>query len=150
MRRSLATLSVLVKRDLQEALGPTGLLLGLLVLGEIVLAQAGSLHEPGVAQLLTEILAVLLAPALAQDPSTAKEADDKNVADQKQPPPASLSIYQAVARVGAALGAAACVIGGGLAIARIGRTCIEAMARQPEAAGRLAPQCCQALLDLLQ
>ena len=35
------------------------------------------------------------------------------------------------------LGAAACAIGGGLAIARIASTCIESMARQPEAAGSM-------------
>ena len=35
------------------------------------------------------------------------------------------------------LGAAACAIGGGLAIARLASTCIESMARQPEAAGSM-------------
>ena len=34
-------------------------------------------------------------------------------------------------------GAAACAIGGGLAISRLASTCIESMARQPEAAGSM-------------
>ena len=44
-------------------------------------------------------------------------------------------LQAATANLGAALGAALTVIGAGLGIGRIGATAMEAIARQPEAAG---------------
>ena len=83
------------------------------------------------------VVGLLSAPAQAQDPSAAEGSDGKGLAAEKEPPPAPFSLYQSITRIGACLAAAGCVIGGGLTIGRIGRTCIEAMARQPEAAGTM-------------
>ena len=61
-------------------------------------------------------------------------------AEQGKPAPTggdekkTVSVGYAIAIVGACFGAALCAMGGGYAISRIGGTCIEAMARQPEAA----------------
>ncbi len=46
-------------------------------------------------------------------------------------------IYGSITILAGCFGAAGCAIGGGLAIARLGSTCIESMARQPEAAGSM-------------
>ena len=48
-----------------------------------------------------------------------------------------LSTGAAIAIVGACFGAGMCAIGGGLAIAKIGAQCIDAIARQPEAASSM-------------
>lgn len=45
------------------------------------------------------------------------------------------SMAKALTIIGACLGAGLCAVGGGFGIARIGATCIESIARQPEAAG---------------
>ncbi|MCJ7542982.1 MAG: ATP synthase F0 subunit C [Phycisphaerae bacterium] len=44
---------------------------------------------------------------------------------------------KALGIVGACLGAAGAAIGGGFGIARIGSRCMDAIARQPEAAGSM-------------
>jgi F-type H+-transporting ATPase subunit c len=63
-----------------------------------------------------------------------------------EPPPAGdpaaaqgseYPVAKGLAIIGVCLGAGICAVGGGLAIARIGAKCIEAMARQPEAAGTM-------------
>jgi len=46
-------------------------------------------------------------------------------------------IGKGLAVLGACLGAAGVTIGGGLGIGRIGGTCVEAIARQPEASGSM-------------
>lgn len=77
--------------------------------------------------LLTALaIGALAAPAAAQGPadSATMNADDFPVA-------------KAIAIIGACLGAGLCAVGGGYAIARIGGQCIEAIARQPEAAGSM-------------
>lgn len=47
------------------------------------------------------------------------------------------AVAASLAKAGAALGAAIAVIGAALGIGRIGSTALEAMARQPEAAGEI-------------
>ena len=49
----------------------------------------------------------------------------------------SEGIVESITVLAGCFGAAACAIGGGLAIARLASTCIESMARQPEAAGAM-------------
>lgn len=49
----------------------------------------------------------------------------------------AMTIGQGVAVFGAAVGAGLAVLGGALGIARIGVSCLESIARQPEAAGQL-------------
>ena len=72
-------------------------------------------------------VAALAAPAAAQGgPSTAPAASEEVQAGD--------SWSGAAQTIGACLGAALAVAGGSYGIARIGGTCIEAMARQPEAA----------------
>jgi F-type H+-transporting ATPase subunit c len=46
-------------------------------------------------------------------------------------------VGKAVATIGACVGAALAVVGGGWSIARIGSACVESIARQPEAAGSM-------------
>ena len=48
-----------------------------------------------------------------------------------------ISLGTGFAAGGACVGAGLAAIGGGYAIARVGGTCIESMARQPEAAGSM-------------
>ena len=47
------------------------------------------------------------------------------------------TMAKALGIVGACLGAAGAAIGGGFGIARIGSRCVDAIARQPEAAGSM-------------
>lgn len=49
----------------------------------------------------------------------------------------AISLGTGFAAGGACVGAGLAAIGGGYAIARVGGTCIESMARQPEAAGSM-------------
>ena len=55
---------------------------------------------------------------------------------EPQSPP-GINIGSAIAMLGACFGAGMCAIGGGLAIAKIGSQCIDAIARQPEAASSM-------------
>jgi len=60
--------------------------------------------------------------------------DTEKAADEAAAPG---DAWSSLAIVGSCLAAAICVIGGGWAIARVGSACIEAIARQPEAAGSM-------------
>jgi len=51
--------------------------------------------------------------------------------------PKEFSIARAMAMIGACIGAGVAAVGGGFGIARIGAAAIEAIARQPEAAGAM-------------
>ena len=64
-------------------------------------------------------------------------ADADEAGKESDEPAGKLTPSQAIGLVGACVAAALCVIGGGLAIARVGSACIEAVARQPEAAGSM-------------
>ena len=49
----------------------------------------------------------------------------------------SMPLAKGIAILGASIGASFCVVAGGLGIGRIGSICVEAIARQPEAAGAM-------------
>ncbi len=70
------------------------------------------------------LMFVSAAPALAQDAGV-------GVADAND-------INAGLGRLGGAIGAGLVLIGGGLGIGRIGGSAVEAMARQPEAAGQIS------------
>ncbi|MFP4054956.1 MAG: ATP synthase F0 subunit C [Phycisphaerae bacterium] len=72
------------------------------------------------------VVGLLVSPAMAQS-----EGEQEAPADNVQGYP------EAIAVVGACLGAAVAALGGGLAVASIGGKCIESMARQPEAASAM-------------
>lgn len=75
---------------------------------------------------------------MAEDtPSTAPAGQEQAKEETKEKTKGELGFPHAIAIVGACIGAALCAIGGGYAIANIGGKCIEAIARQPEAAGTM-------------
>jgi F-type H+-transporting ATPase subunit c len=86
--------------------------------------------------LLMFALVVSSTAAVAAPPSE-NEAEGSAAMQEATARPEGLSIGHAIAIVGACFGAGMCAIGGGYAIARIGAKCIEAIARQPEAAGAM-------------
>ncbi len=76
---------------------------------------------------IATVLAFAAAPVMAEDGAEPSPTADEKV--QGYP--------EAIAVVGACIGAAVAALGGGLAVANIGGKCIESMARQPEAAGAM-------------
>ncbi len=90
--------------------------------------------------LLLMVIGVSATVAMAQertnDANIVQNTQDNTKADADKPK-GELSTAQGIAIIGACLGAGLCSIGGGYAIARIGGKCIEAIARQPEAAGAM-------------
>lgn len=82
----------------------------------------------GMMFLMGLVLLVLAMPAAAEDPNT--PAEDAAGGEQ-------MAMSTAIALVGACLAAAATAVGGGFGIARVGSSCIEAIARQPEAAAAM-------------
>ena len=86
--------------------------------------------------LICLVLGVLAPAALAEpteDQPEQKKADQADKADEKD----SAGRMLGLGIIGVCFGAGACAIGGGLAIAKVGSSCIEAIARQPEAAGSM-------------
>ena len=85
--------------------------------------------------ILATLTALMAAPALGQDdqPSDADQVGEVQRLAEKAP----MSMGRTIATVGACLGAGLCVVGGGLAIAKVGAACIESIARQPEAGGTM-------------
>lgn len=82
--------------------------------------------------LLCLVLGPLSTNALAVDESAQSEMKANSGGATTE-----FSVAKAIAIVGSCLGAGLCAIGGGYGIARIGSTCIESMARQPEAGGTM-------------
>lgn len=74
------------------------------------------------------ILGALASPLWAEGPATKPEAPGSVEAEVAAAWAKSLSV------IGACIGAALAAIGGGLGVGRIGSSCIESIARQPEAA----------------
>ena len=72
------------------------------------------------------------AAAFGEVPTTAPAA-----AEDVPSASASFPMARSLAIIGACLGAGLAAIGGGLAIARLGGSCIESIARQPEAGGAM-------------
>ena len=86
--------------------------------------------------LMLVVVGLLAVTALGQaDPVAGVE--EFAVADAPAEPGAEFSIGRAIALIGATLAAALAAIGGGYCLARIGSTCIDSMARQPEASGSM-------------
>jgi F-type H+-transporting ATPase subunit c len=72
------------------------------------------------------VLLSLTTPVWAADPPQDKAAQEKVV-----------SLGKGIGVIGACFGAGLAAVGGGLSIARIGSTCVESIARQPEASGSM-------------
>lgn len=81
--------------------------------------------------------AVLVVAILGATASMAMAEGDEGTPTEIEPPATAVSWPAAIAIVGGCIGAGACAIGGGYAIAMIGSKCIESIARQPEAAGTM-------------
>jgi len=71
--------------------------------------------------------------------SSAAIAGDQSASDAKseQAKAPSTGIETSIPILAGCFGAAVCAIGGGIAISRLASSCIESMARQPEAAGSM-------------
>ena len=91
--------------------------------------------ELGFAVLL--IAAVLASPGCADKDATSAPAEQAQETTASGGPPAEFSIAKAVAITGACLAAALVAAGSGYSIARVGASCIESIARQPEAGGSM-------------
>ncbi|MCY2924431.1 MAG: ATP synthase F0 subunit C [Planctomycetota bacterium] len=63
-------------------------------------------------------------------------ADEKPAAEGAQAK-ADFSVGKGLAVIGACIGAGLCAIGGGMAIGKVGGATLDAIARQPEAAGQM-------------
>jgi len=83
------------------------------------------------AALLLMVVAILAAPAPAEDSDQPEPLNEEKVQVAKAPMAKALGI------VGACLGAGLCATGAGYGIARVGSSCIESIARQPEAGGAM-------------
>ncbi len=81
------------------------------------------------------VLGVLVSPAPAEEAAAAPAGDETPAAEAKEA--TATQWHQSIAVIGACIGAAVCAVGGGYAISHIGGKCIEAIARQPEAAGSM-------------
>ncbi|RKY28239.1 MAG: hypothetical protein DRP83_01065 [Planctomycetota bacterium] len=85
-------------------------------------------------------LAVLVIfPALAcgaGDDAPAKADGESSVVQEAQPA-RGVSLGRGLTVLGACFGAGVAAIGGSIGVGRIGSSCIDAMARQPEAAGAM-------------
>ena len=88
------------------------------------------------AVLISAVVGILTCPVLAQGPGAADSSGQTAAAGQGEFFPMS----KALSIIGSCLGAALCTVAGGYGIARIGASCIESIARQPEAgAAMFAP-----------
>ncbi len=72
--------------------------------------------------------------AMAESATPPPTGSDTATAEAKAAGP---TVAKALGIFGACLGAAGAAIGGGFGIARIGARCVDAIARQPEAAGTM-------------
>jgi len=92
-------------------------------------------YKLGFAVLL--VAAVLIAPGCADKDTKAPQAEQAQETTASEGPPGETSIAKAVAIIGACLAAAIVAAGSGYSIARVGASCIESIARQPEAGGSM-------------
>ncbi len=83
------------------------------------------------------VLGGICTVAMAADEPKTDEASLQAQQDDEHIKRSAISIGTGFAAGGACVGAGLAAIGGGYAIARVGGTCIESMARQPEAAGSM-------------
>ncbi|MDP6633513.1 MAG: ATP synthase F0 subunit C [Phycisphaerae bacterium] len=78
------------------------------------------------------LIVVCVSGVVLAEGSQATSQPDNSESKAKEP-----GIVGSITVLAGCFGAAGCAIGGGLAIARLASTCIESMARQPEAAGSM-------------
>ena len=78
------------------------------------------------------VLGGITCAAVAQDAPVAAKADSAKAIEKPQ-----FGIANAMAIIGACFGAGIAAIGGGIGISRIGSSCLEAIALQPEASGAM-------------
>ena len=83
--------------------------------------------------MMLALVAACVAPAYGQEVAEAQPG----AAQVTEAPAPQVSIGKALGLIGACIGAALSVGGGGYGIARIGSACIESIARQPEAGGAM-------------
>jgi F-type H+-transporting ATPase subunit c len=76
----------------------------------------------------------VVSAVLAQSATPAVTGSDPTAVEAAKAAP---TMAKALGIVGACVGAAGAAIGGGFGIARIGSRCVDAIARQPEAAGSM-------------
>lgn len=81
------------------------------------------------------VVACVSGVVMAADDEPTTQSAGKSIG--KQPGGEKEGIVGSITVLAGCFGAAACAIGGGLAISRLASTCIESMARQPEAAGSM-------------
>ena len=82
---------------------------------------------------LVAVLAAASAVAAGQATETSPSEPGTTVTSKD----GGYEVGKALGIVGVCLGAAGAAIGGGLGIARVGAKCVDAIARQPEAAGSM-------------
>jgi F-type H+-transporting ATPase subunit c len=80
------------------------------------------------------VVAMVSQVALAQAEKPVAEAGAHAAADK---PAADFGVGKGLAVIGACIGAGLCAIGGGMAIGKVGSATLDAIARQPEAAGQM-------------
>ncbi len=92
------------------------------------------------AVLIAALVGVCACPVLAQGPGGADSSDETAGAGSKAVQGEFFPMSKALSIIGSCLGAALSTVAGGYGIARIGSSCIESIARQPEAgAAMFAP-----------
>jgi F-type H+-transporting ATPase subunit c len=72
---------------------------------------------------------------MAEGEATTKSAEGSTVTNDDDK--SDKGIVGSITVLAGCFGAAGCAIGGGIAISKLASTCIESMARQPEAAGSM-------------
>ena len=77
------------------------------------------------------VLALVAAPAMAQDDTQVEQANGQQVQQEEE------AGARPFIELGAAFGAGLIIIGAGMGIGRIGSHAVESMARQPEVAGNI-------------
>ncbi len=84
-----------------------------------------------------KLLVVVLVICACATAALAQETSDQAETGQAEAVQASNGWAKAIAIVGACLGAGLAAVGGGYGVAKIGSSCIESIARQPEAGGSM-------------
>jgi len=82
------------------------------------------------------VLSLMIVVLLAT-PAQAQGSQQSSARDDEKEQVTNIPLAKALAIVGACLGAGLCAAGAGYSIARVGSSCIESIARQPEAGGAM-------------
>ena len=87
--------------------------------------------------LMASLAVTIIGLAAAQSLAEAAPQGPAAAAEQSANAGAAISMARAVGIIGVCVGTGLCVAGGAYGIARIGSTCVESIARQPEAGGAM-------------